>query len=267
MSRSRVSVRSQLLAALVLAAACAEEHNASVGSGDGTLGGERDDGDLHDAATADRPADAALVSHDGGSAPDADHARTCRELDLRSCEGSAPTCQLRNGRLVDTSRRCIGGIVLIACDRRVLGGDDALGYGRDAEGRVWQFSSMSLVPSNLERVYESETQPWGGWPLCRPFTPQPNMRCSELSTSACESELGCVAIRGVQYDPERKCRWEGSVIVGCTQADMPCPPSIVHARYPGSSEAFEIASGCLPAKFEQVEYPGDLQSFALCPAN
>ena len=245
--------------ALALAGACAEEHNQSaLGSGDGKLDSDGDEQEVGDGRVPDAP------RSDAGT-PDDNRPRACHELDLPSC--TPAHCAVRSGHLLDEAKRCIGELAPVACDQRISGGDGALGYGRDANGRVWQFSSMSLVPSTLERVYESADNAWGGWPLCKPQAQLPNQRCSELSTSMCEADPACVAIRGVPYDPGRKCRREAPVIVGCTQADMPCPPSIVHARYPGAAEAYEIASGCLPAKFERVDYPGDLQSFALCPAN
>jgi hypothetical protein len=191
----------------------------------------------------------------------------CESLDVMGC-ALRKDCAGVHGHRIDLTRRCIGGSATVACIDVRKGCNAAIGYTRDAEGTLWRLPSSSThcQPASHERVsYDALPTDASSWMLCNPQPQQPNTHCSELSTTACESDPACRGIPGLQYDPVRKCRWEQPVIVGCTQADRACRPVVVYARYPGAQEAFEIASGCLPSKFEQVdEYPGDLRSWPVC---
>ena len=195
-----------------------------------------------------------------------DHERpACRELDLAGCARAA-YCVPVSGRRLDEANRCIADEAFGFCADRRQVCNDALGYARDEERRVWQFpsSSAECLPQRLELLTDSVERGWGGWQRCVRVSPMPNQVCSELSTTACATELGCTSIGGLQYDPARQCRSQASVAIGCRQADQPCPPAIVYARSIGAAESFEIVSGCLPAGFERVDYPGDIRAWNVC---
>jgi hypothetical protein len=173
----------------------------------------------------------------------------------------------RSGRRIDLERGCLAEAAEVGCAKVSDGCDDALGYVRDAQGRIWQFGDLCL-PIGLERLSETQENHWGSLGLCDPVPREVFKGCSQLSTSGCASEPDCREITGTQYDDTRHCRWQMPAVVGCMQADDSCPPDIVYARYPGMDEvAFEIASGCIPAKFIRLDPPSNgISSWPLCTA-
>jgi hypothetical protein len=188
--------------------------------------------------------------------------------------GAAPALRcgnglvMRSGRRVDLEHGCLAEVAEVGCAKVSDGCDDALGYVRDAQGRIWQFGDLCL-PVGLEQLSETEESHWGSLELCGPPPPREVFKgCSQLSTSSCASEPDCREITGTQYDETRHCRWENPAVVGCKQADESCKPAVVYARYPGADAfPFEIVSGCLPPKFVRLEPPSDgLSNWPLCTA-
>jgi hypothetical protein len=173
--------------------------------------------------------------------------------------GEAPRCGeglvVRSGRRVDLEHGCLAEVAEVGCAKVSDGCDEALGYVRDAQGRIWRFVDLCL-PVGLEPV--SEQNHWGSLALCNTLPREVFKGCSELSTTSCASEPDCKEITGTQYDEARHCRWEAPVAIGCMQADQSCKPAVVYARSPGTDKvAFEIVSGCIPPKFVRFDAPSD----------
>lgn len=188
----------------------------------------------------------------------------CASLSVGSCVRAAH-CAVVEARWVVQHRACVEDeLVQLACADRAQACQPGSGYGRDSQERVWQFSNL-CVPPRFQVVTPTAAQPWSTWTSCKPLPSPPATPCSDLSTGQCEREVSCQVIRGLQYDTARECRSALLTEVACAPSSQTCRPQAVHTRS-AHGATFEIASGCVPADFQQVDPPATttITSWPIC---
>lgn len=187
----------------------------------------------------------------------------CASLSLGSCVRAAH-CSVVEARWVVQHRGCIEDEQEpLACADRAQDCPPGLGYGRDSQERVWQFPEL-CVPPSFQAVVPTAAQPWSSWGSCSPLPSPPGTPCSDLGLAQCEREGSCHLLRGLQYDAVRQCRSALLTDVGCAPSSETCRPRTVHARS-SQGATFEIATGCAPADFHQVDAPStNVGSWPIC---
>jgi hypothetical protein len=169
------------------------------------------------------------------------------------------------GHRIDEARACVGAAEPLSscvaaghyCPPQVL-------FGKDAQGARWSFPS-GCVPPGFTLIDASEGK-LGGLQFCT----RPSMapaRCSELASNACGTDARCRAVRGIQYDPVRHCRWPGLAEVGCVDAMQGCSSVVTHASYAGEGmPSFQFPDSCIPSKFVVASLPNSaVDNWEVCP--
>jgi hypothetical protein len=176
--------------------------------------------------------------------------RDCGNLDLLAC-AQASGCEVRAGSLVDEAQQCIGQNAPVGCMTSVArrgGCDDAIGYVRDRQGRLWRFSDLCL-PEGLEPVQDQDA--WTRWESCDVPVATPDMPCASLSVGGCLRATHCSVVEARFVVQHRECVEDELVELACADATQTCEPGLGYGR-DGQDRVWQFLNRCVPPRFQVV---------------
>ncbi|MBM76302.1 MAG: hypothetical protein CMK59_12935 [Proteobacteria bacterium] len=86
-------------------------------------------------------------------------------------------------------------------------------------------------------------------------TGENGQECYSLSIDDCETVENCAVLGGIPITPseDEMCYYEGEAqAYGCIDMNDPCPPAVVYAYEPDTSNLVMFTYGCLPHGWESV---------------
>jgi len=174
----------------------------------------------------------------------------CGSLDLVAC-AKASGCEIGAGNLVDEAQQCIGQSAPVGCMTSVdrQGGcDDALGYVRDRQGRIWRFGNLCL-PEGLEQV--DQQRAWSSWESCDVPVATPDVPCASLSVGSCARAPHCGVVEARWVVQHRGCIEDELVQLACADRAESCQPGPGYGR-DSQERVWQFSNLCVPARFQSV---------------